>query len=310
MRILLCGTGAPLLRDLGDDAGADRATALANREAQPLVHGDRLSEIDVHVRVVARHDHLLALRELDRAGHVRRAEVKLRPVAVEERRMAAALVLREHVDLGLELRVRRDRARLRQNLAALDLLALRAAEKRTRVVARLGEVEGLVEHLEPGDDGLLDLGVDADDLDLVARLDLALLDPARDDRAAARDREDVLDRHQESLVGVAGRLGDVVVDGLHQLEDLLLLLLVALDRLERPDGRRAADLLREHLRDRSRQRGLAVVDVTDGPDVEMRLGALELLLAHSFLPFVTWSWSRRAPLRSTAGLPRSDRTAW
>jgi len=42
-------------------------------------------------------------------------------------------------------------------------------------------------------------------------------------------------------------------------------------------------LLRQHLRDRSRQRRLAVVDVTDRPDVEVRLGPHELLLRHCFL---------------------------
>src|SRR3712207_7999260 len=51
----------------GYDAGADRATALADREAEALVHRDRLDQLDLHVRVVARHDHLLALRQLDRA---------------------------------------------------------------------------------------------------------------------------------------------------------------------------------------------------------------------------------------------------
>src|SRR5215204_1957246 len=209
-----------LLDDVGDDAGADGAATLADREAQALVHGDRLDQLDLHVRVVSRHDHLLAFRQLHRARHVRGAEVELRPVVVEERRVAAALVLREDVHLGLEVRVRRDRPRLREHLAALDLLALDTAEERAGVVARLREVEGLLEHLETGDDRLRDLRVDADDLDLVADLDLALLDAAGDDRAAARDRENVLDRHQERLVGVANRLGDVGVDRLHQLEDL------------------------------------------------------------------------------------------
>src|SRR5262249_62428761 len=123
-------------------------------------------------------------------------EVHLRPLSVEERRVAATLVLREDVDLGLELGVRRDRARLREHLAALDLLALGAAEERAGVVARLRRVERLVEHLDAGHDGLLGLVVDADDLDLVADLDLALLDAAGDYRAAARDREDVFERHQ------------------------------------------------------------------------------------------------------------------
>src|SRR3954468_17881290 len=156
-----------LLDDLRDDAGADGAAALADREAEPFVHGDRLAELDLHVRVVARHDHLLALRELDGARHVRRAEVELRPLAVEERRVAAALVLREDVHLGVELRVRRDGARLGQHPAALDVLALAAAEQRARVVAGLRVVERLLEHLETRHRRLLHLLVDADDLDLV-----------------------------------------------------------------------------------------------------------------------------------------------
>src|SRR5438874_2686841 len=403
-------TGAPLLDDLGDHARTDGATALADGEAQTLIHGDRLDQLDVHVRVVARHDHLLALRELDRARHVGRAEVELWAVVVEERRVAAALVLREDVHLGLEVRVRRDRAGLRQHLAALDLLALDPAQEGAGVVAGLCEVERLLEHLEARDDGLLDLFVNTDDLDLVARLDLALLDAAGDNGAPARDREHVLDRHQERLVDVTLRLGDVRVDGLHQLEDLRDPLAVALeclqrrdlddgdvvarelvlreqlahlhldqleqlgvvdhvglvqrdddrrhldlageedvfarlrhrtvgrgddedravhlggardhvldvvgvpgavdvrvvtvgrlvldvrrvdrdatrlllrrvvDRLERPYLGRAADAVCEHLRDRRGQRRLAMVDVTDSADVEVRLRALELLLCHA-----------------------------
>src|SRR5205809_3441322 len=130
-----------LLDDLGHRAGADRAAALADREAETLIHGDRLDQLDLHLRVVARHDHLLALRELDRAGHVRRAEVELRPVTVEERRVPPALVLRQDVHLGVEVRVRRDRARLREHLATLDLLALRAAEQRAGIVSGLRVVE-------------------------------------------------------------------------------------------------------------------------------------------------------------------------
>src|SRR5439155_13194139 len=51
------------------------------------------------------------------------------------------------------------------------------------------------------------------------------------------------------------------------------------DVLER-DGLAAA-LLGEHLRDRGGQRRLAVVDVTDRADVDVRLRPLELLLGHS-----------------------------
>ena len=134
--------------------------------------------------------------------------------------MTAALFLGQDVDLGLELRVRRDRARLGANLAALDVLALHTAEQETDVVARLTLIEELAEHLDAGDD-LLDGRTDADDLDFLADLDDSALDTAGDDRAAAGDREDVFDRHQERLVDGALRHRDVVVDRVHQLHDLL-----------------------------------------------------------------------------------------
>src|SRR5215211_7899199 len=140
----------PLLDDLADHSRADGAASLANGEAQALVHGDRLDQLDRHLDVVARHDHLDALREVGDAGHVGRAEVELRPVAVEERRVAPALLLLEAVDLGLELGVRGDRARLAQDLTALDVLALHAAEQATDVVASLALVEDLAEHLDAG----------------------------------------------------------------------------------------------------------------------------------------------------------------
>src|SRR3954453_108119 len=396
-----------LLDDFGHHPGADGAAALANGEAQALVHGDRLDQLDVHLHVVARHDHLRALGQVGDAGHVSRAEVELRAVAVEERRVAAALLLLQAVDLRLELGVRGDRPRLAEHLAALDVLALDAAEQAADVVAGLALIEDLAEHLDAGDDRAVGLRLDADDLDGVAGVDDALLDAAGGDGAAAGDREDVLDRHQERLVEVALRLRDVVVELLGELDDLALVLLVALERLERRAGderdvvarevvlgeevadlhldeleqllvvdhvglveehddvrhadlageqdvltslrhgavgrgdhedravhlggardhvlhvvrvaravdvgvvavvglvldvrrrdrdaarlllRRVVDLLEgagltavllgEHLGDRSGQRRLAVVDVTDGPDIDMRLVPLELLLRH------------------------------
>src|SRR3954451_3899752 len=188
-----------LLDDLGDDARAHRAATLADGETEAGVHGDRLDQLDLHGDVVARHDHLDALGQVSDPGHVRGAEVELGAVAGEERRVTAALLLLEDVDLGLVLRVRRDGARLAQHLAALDLLALGATQQAADVVAGLALVEDLAEHLDTGDDGGGGL-LDADDLDGVTGVDDALLDAARGDGAAARDREDVLDRHQEGLV--------------------------------------------------------------------------------------------------------------
>src|SRR3954462_2783674 len=227
---------ASLLDDLRYDAGADGAATLADGEPQTLVHGDRLDQLDRHLDVVARHDHLRALGQVGDAGHVRGPEVELWPVAVEERGVTATLLLLQAVDLSLELGVRGDRARLAEHLPALDVLALGASQQAADVVARAALVEDLAEHLDTGDDGGVRGLLDADDLNGVARVDDALLDAAGRDGAAAGDREDVLDRHQERLVEGTLRLRDVGVQVLGELDDLGRVRLVALERLERRAG--------------------------------------------------------------------------
>src|SRR5258705_6673623 len=121
---------------LGNDSGADGSPALSNREPEALIHGDRLNQLDLHLGVLPRRHELTALREVDDAGDVSSAEVELRPIAGDERRMTTALLLLQAVDLRLVLRMRRDRAGLAEHLAPLDLLALGTSQKRADVVAR------------------------------------------------------------------------------------------------------------------------------------------------------------------------------
>src|SRR5437763_7429857 len=137
--------------NLRHDAGADGLATLANREAQTFLAGDRRDELDLQAHVVSRHHHLRALGQRHQTGHVRRAEVELRPVPLEERSVATTLLFLEDVDLAHEVLVRRDAARLRKNLAALDVLALGPAEQRPDVVAGPTLVEQLPEHLHAGD---------------------------------------------------------------------------------------------------------------------------------------------------------------
>ena len=165
-----------------DGAGADGPATLADGEALADLEGDRGDQLDGHLDVVAGHDHLGPVGQADRAGDVGGAQVELRPVAVVERGVPAALLLGQDVDLGVELGVRLDRAGLGQDLAALDVLALDAAQEAADVVAGPALVEQLLEHLDAGDDDLAGRP-DADDLDLVADLDDAALDPAGRDGA-------------------------------------------------------------------------------------------------------------------------------
>src|ERR1700688_3908769 len=166
-----------LLDDLRDGAGADGVAAFANREAQALLQGHRRDQRYFAAHVVARHHHLHSGRQLHVAGHVRSAEIKLRTVARKERRVAPALFLRKHVRFRLELRVRRDRARLADYLPALHVFFLRAAQEQANVVASQTLIEQLLEHFDAGDNLLLRLA-EANDFDFFADLHLAALDSA------------------------------------------------------------------------------------------------------------------------------------
>ncbi len=144
--------------------------------------------------------------------------------------MAAALFLREDVDLAGEFGVRRDGTGLGENLAAGDILLLRAAKERADVVAGLTLVEELAEHFNARDGGL-GRRLETDDFDFVANLDDTALDTAGHHGAAAFDREDVFDRHEERLVEFALGLGDVGVESFHELVDALASRIVSGSRL-------------------------------------------------------------------------------
>src|SRR5438067_1435549 len=277
-------------------------SAFTDREPESVFQRDRSPERDLEVDVITRHDHLAALGQLHVTSDIGGPDVELRTVAVEERGVPATFLLGEDVDLGVEFRVRLHRAGLRDDLAALDVLALQASQEQADIVARLALVEELAEHLHARDDGLLRLS-DPDDLDLFADLDRAALGPAGRDGAAALDAEDVLDRHEERLVLGAYGCWDVGVDRVHEVEDALELGRVV-DRVER--AKLGLAFQRQGLGDGRGERGLTVVDVTDRPHVHVRLGALELLLGHRSLSLLVEPTSGIEP--ETSSLPRTCST--
>ena len=82
----------------------------------------------------------------------------------------------------------------------------------------MAAIEQLAEHFDTSNHG--DHGVfQADDLDGLVDLNDTTLDTAGRDGAAASDREDVFDRHQEGLVHLANRFSDLIIDGVHEFAD-------------------------------------------------------------------------------------------
>jgi hypothetical protein len=217
----------------------------------------------------------------------------------QERLVQVALGLR---DVGVQLLGELDDLRrvLRVALEGLE----RGADDERDVIARevvrgeqlphldLDELQELlvVDHV-----GLVEEHHDVRHADLAGEQDVL----ARLRHRAVRRRDDEdgavhLGRARDHVLHVVGvtRAVDVrVVTVLRLVLDVrrgdrdpaLLLLRSVVDLREGPGL--AAIFLGEHLRDGRGQRRLAMVDVTDGPDVDMRLVALELLLRHfSFAP--------------------------
>src|SRR6266571_955933 len=289
-------------QDLGDDTSADGTAAFANCETQAFFHRDRVDQLDGDRHVIAWHDHFFVRWQLDRTGHVRGTEVELWTIVVEERGVTAAFVLRQHIDLAGEVVVRLDRTWLGQNLATLHVFTLGAAQQQADVVARLALVQQLAEHFHAGAGGLHGV-LDADDFDLFADLDDAALNATGHHGAAARDREHVFDWHQDSAVHLGGA-GDHVLDvvGVAWAVDVRVVTVrgFVLD-VRGVDGNAAcllfrrridlvvrfcfaAEFLRQDGSDSCGQGGLAVVDVTDGADVDVRLGPFEFTFCHFDLP--------------------------
>src|SRR5580692_1014626 len=243
MRIICFAiTVRALFADGRYNARPDGAAALADCETETLFTRDRRVELHVHLHVVARHDHFDAVGQLDRSGHVGRPKIKLRAIVSEERRVSSTLFFGKHVDLGLELLVRLDGARLGQHLAALDLVPIDAAKQHADVIAGDSGVEELSEHLDAGHDRLFGLLFETDDFDFFSNLYLTALHATGSDRAAPGNREDVLNGHQERLIELTLRLRNVVVDGVHELEDLIgIRVALPPGRVERLEGRTPND---------------------------------------------------------------------
>ena len=211
---------SPLFYYLRAHPGTDGLAAFPDGEAELFLEGDGGDQLDGDGHVVTGHDHLDPFGKLYDTGHVRGSEVELGTVAGEEGGMTATLFLVKDVDLALELRMGGDGTGFGEDLASFHFIFLDATEEDTDVVACLTLVEDLAEHLDGGGNGLQG-GPEADDLHFLAGLDDASFHPAGDDGTTTGDGEDVFYGHEEGLVRIADRLGDVGVTGIEELEDAL-----------------------------------------------------------------------------------------
>lgn len=185
-----------------------RLATFAQRETRADLERNLVDELANNFDVVTRHDHLLVGvlrlgRERQPDRHVARADEQLRAVVVHEGSVATSFFFRQDVARGGEFARRLDSAGEGQDHAALDLLALDAAQQGTHVVSCLATVELLVEHLNAyaqspesalaimtglvrtllTSQSRLECRAHADNLDLRSLGDRSTLNTTRDDRS-------------------------------------------------------------------------------------------------------------------------------
>src|SRR5262249_35697978 len=84
-----------------DQAGADGATSLTQRESHPRLDANLLSQLETNASPVAWMYQRPVTRNLDGTGDIRCSEEELRRVAGFERSVTPAFFGAEHVKLGL-----------------------------------------------------------------------------------------------------------------------------------------------------------------------------------------------------------------
>src|SRR3989338_3301248 len=137
--------------------------------------------------------------------------------------MTATLFFGQNICLGFEFGVRRNGSGSGQNLASLDVIFFNTAQKQADVVTSLTEIKFLAEHFNARNNRLFDVLGHSHEIDFFANLDFTALDTSSSDRSTTRDGKHVFDGHQERFIQLADRLGDEIVNSLHQIDDRLSL---------------------------------------------------------------------------------------
>jgi hypothetical protein len=214
-----------LLKDTGNQTSGHGAATLTHVEALTLLQDVGLVKLADHLDVVTGHDKLVgsvggALGPCKRTRLISSADEHLRPVVVAEASVATTLLLAQDIHGDEELPVRLDLSGNGDNHTTPDILTLDTTEQETGVVTSTRLLAGLLEGLNVGDLGLDGRSALANELNLGIPLQDTALDTAGNDGSTTSNGEDVLNGHEEGLLGLTGGGGNPGVDSLEELVDL------------------------------------------------------------------------------------------
>ena len=190
-----------------------------------MFDGNWADQLGTHLDAVTGHDHLnvgaiVCRKGGDLTGYIRGTDVELRTIASEERSVATTFFFLQNINLTFEFGVGLNGVWLDQNHAAFNVFFLDAAKQKTDVVSSHSFIEKLAEHFYPSHSSFPGV-TNTDDLNSLTNLHLTPLNPTSSYSAPTSDGKNIFNGHQEGLVNFTFRLGNRLINSIHQIQDLI-----------------------------------------------------------------------------------------
>src|SRR3989344_5316387 len=201
-----------LFRNLGYYSGADSLATLADSETLFFFQGNRSNKFNGELDSIARHNHFHTSRQNHFAGNIRSSDIELRFISFKEWRVPSAFFFAKHIDFRFKFRVRSNRTRLGNDLAAFHVLLFQTAKQNTDVVAGSAFVQQLIEHFNAGYHGFRSW-LKANNFYFLVSFNHPSLHPAGSHRTAPFNGENIFNRHQERLADIPDRVRNKLIQG-------------------------------------------------------------------------------------------------
>jgi len=117
--------------------------------------------------------------------------------------------------------MRGNRSGFGKNLTTFDLVLIDTTEQQTNVISGFTGIEEFAEHFNAGNHRFFLLSTQTYDFNLFTNLNNTGFDTTGSYGTTTGNREYILNRHKEGLLIFTGRNGNVAVNSIHQLHNLV-----------------------------------------------------------------------------------------
>ena len=135
--------------------------------------------------------------------------------------MTSTFIFCQHINLCCKFLVACNCTRLSENLSSLNLCSLNTTKQCTNVITSTSLIKKLFEHLNACTNCLLCLFTDTNNLNFLIKVKCTTLNTTCRNSTTSCDCENILDWHKEWLICITYRLRNMLINSIHQLDNLI-----------------------------------------------------------------------------------------